>query len=132
MTDKGGVELNIRWKSSSSDLEQKSPSLSVVAIPLSIDAEALAIQGYALELQVNKTHVNDNDLDSVIMGDCSGYITVYPGYVSKRMEPPPFNVRTYPITWSIFYRDDENYFIYAKLGPYVLGEDLQYFWGRFG
>lgn len=106
--------------------------MEIVAIPLSISDEALAIQGNFLEIQVKKVHVNDDNLDDAKLGDCAGYITVYPGYLSKRMEPPTLDVKTYPINWCTFRRDEEDYFLYARLGESKLTEDIQYFWGRFG
>lgn len=129
--DLGGVEAAFYWASTTGDLTDRDPSLEVVAIPVDVDEEALVVQGGLLRMQILKTKINDNDLDQATFGRCTGYITVYPGYVSKRQEPPSSNIRTYTCDWCVIYRDEKYYYISASVRDYVLGEDLQFFWGRF-
>lgn len=131
MPDPGAIEASFYWKSSSSDLTDRDPSLDVVAIPLDEDKEALIVQGGYIRMQIERAKVNDNDLDKAVFGLCAGSITVYPGYTSKKMEPPKFNVRTYPVSWCILYNDEKYYYITAKVEASRLGEDIDYFWGRF-
>lgn len=129
--DLGGVEAAFYWASTSTDLTDRDPSLEVVAIPVNVDEEALVVQGGFVRMQITRAKVNDNDLDQAVFGRCSGYITVYPGYISKQQEPPTSNIRTYTVDWCVVYRDEKFYYITASVRPFVLGEDLQFFWGRF-
>lgn len=135
MSAPGAVELSLYWKPSS-DLG-RNPSLEVIAIPLEVDDEANALlaRGGFIQLQVLNKYVNDSDLDQSTLGECAGYITVYPGYTSKKKEPPQGNIRTYFVNWaSVYIMDEErSKFTITMFSPYhQLGDDDNYFWGRFG
>lgn len=132
MPDQGGIEGEIFFKCDSEDLTSKEPSLSVVAVPLDDTNNGMFIRAGLIRIQVTRAQVNDNDLDSATFGPCSGYLTVYPGYVSKRMEPPQYNIRTYWIVWCELYRDEENYFITCRYDRSSLGESTDFDWGLIG
>lgn len=135
MTDPGAIELTLFWKSVD-DLNRK-PSFEVVAIPLRVgdEANALLVRGNFVQLQVLNKYVDDEDLDKAVLGPCSGYLTVYPGYTSKKMEPPPYNIKTYTIDWaSVYIADAErsSFLVTMHSSGSVLSDNDDYFWGRFG
>lgn len=132
MPDPGAVEAYFYWKTTSQDLTDRDPSLEVVAIPVDEDTEALIVQGGYIRIQLTRAKVNDNDLEKAVFGACAGCITVYPGYTSKEMEIPKFNVKTYPVRWSCVYRDEKYYYITASVDAPRLGDDVDFFWGTFG
>lgn len=132
MPDSGGIEAAIYWESDAGDISSREPSMEIVAVPIDEDNEAIEVQGGLIRIQVKRSKVNDNDLDYAKLNWCSGYLIVYPGYISKQMEPPKDNVRTYWIEWCTLRRDEEDYFITMRYTGYYLGASPDFFWGRFG
>lgn len=135
MSDPGGIELSLVWKPKS-DLS-RNPTMDVVAVPFVVDVEknALLVKGNFIQLQVLNKYVQDSDLDYASLGDCTGYLTVWPGYVAKQMQPPTVNVRTYSIEWaSVNIADEErsSFTISMRAIGNELGDKDDYFWGRFG
>lgn len=135
MSDPGGIELYLFWKPKE-DLTRK-PNLEVVAVPFVIDQEANALlaRGGFIQLQVLNKYVNDEDLDYTDFGECTGYMTIYPGYVSKHMEIPTFNVRSYFIDWAcvtIADKERSSFTVTMHSSGNILGHSDDYFWGRFG
>lgn len=134
MSDPGGLELSLFL--ASTDLNKK-PTLEVVAVPFVTDSEAnaLFVRGNFAEMQILNKYVNDDDLDAAKLGPCTGYLTVYPGYVSKRMEPPTSGVKTYSVNWaSIYIADAErsSFTISMHLDLKEGGDFDDFLWGRFG
>lgn len=136
MSDPGGIEMYVYWHATE-DLTRK-PSMEVVAIPFVIAGDspnALLVRGNFLQLQIANQFVQDTDLDKAVFGNATGYITVYPGYVSKRMEPPPYGIKTYSISWaSVTIADQErsSFTISARLDRSDISDKDDFFWGRFG
>lgn len=135
MTEPGGIELYLYWKSTE-DLNRK-PNFQVVAIPLVVETEAnaLLVRGQFIQLQILNKYVQDSDLDKAVLGECSGYLTVYPGYTSRKMQPPTSNVKTYSISWASVYIADEersSFTVTMRASDIKLGDGDDYFWGRFG
>lgn len=135
MSDPGGIELYLYW--ASDDLNKK-PNFEVVAVPFIVgsEANALLVKGNFAQLQILNKYVNDDDLDKAMVGNpCSGYLVVYPGYVSKRMEPPKDGVKTYSVSWASIYIADEersSFTITMHVDRVEVGDFDDTFWGRFG
>lgn len=135
MGDLGGIELYLYW--GSDDLNKK-PNFEVVAVPFvtDVEANALLVKGNFGQLQILNKYVNDDDLDKAnFSSPCSGYLVVYPGYVSKEMEPPLLSAKTYSISWASVYIADEerSSFTITMHFDAVSGGDFDdFFWGRFG
>lgn len=135
MSDPGGIELFIYW-AAKQDLTKK-PNFEIVAVPFATDeANALLVKGRFGQIQILNKYVNDDDLDDAMFANpCSGYLVVYPGYVSKQQEPPKDAVKTYSISFAtVTIADAERTsFTVTMHFDRVDGGDFDdFFWGRFG
>lgn len=132
---RGAIEMFIHWQSKT-DLT-RDPRLEIVAVPLDVnDGNALYIRGNSIEIQIKNKYVQDSDFDYAVFGPCTGYLTVSGGYISKQQEPDSQFQSTFSIDWCSVYIVDESrstFKIRARATtPIGLGEDVKYFWGRFG
>lgn len=135
----GAIELVVHWtpEHDSTLGPVRNPTMEVIATPLDInDGNALYVRGSCIEIQVKNKYVQDKDLKFAMLGPCTGYLTVYPGYLEKKMEPPVQFAITYTIDWCSWYPVDaerSTFKIYARaMVPKGLREDIDFFWGRFG